>query len=71
MARLPCEKEIPKVPKQWLVNVIYTTVGEPFANWAKGRIMERNEAVTLEKDLNIQVDPEIARAFAASTAVSL
>ena len=32
---LPIEKEIPKLPKQWLINVAYTGVGEDFSKWVK------------------------------------
>jgi len=46
MERLPCEKEIVKLPKQFLINVIYTIVGDDFATWVKNRINERNAKVT-------------------------
>ena len=71
MKRLPCEKEIVKLPKQYLTNVIYTIVGQDFANWVRARIEERNAKVQKEKDLMIAVDPAIAAAFQNSTAVSL
>ena len=45
MKRLPEEKEIIKLPKQYLTNVIYTIVGEDFANWVRARIEERNAKV--------------------------
>ena len=71
MDKLPIEKEILKIPKQWIVNLVYTVAGEPFAVWVRDKVKERNEAVALKKDLNINVDPEIAQAFQNSTAVSL
>ena len=37
----------------------------------KLRVEARNERVALEKDINISVDPEIAKAFNMSTSVSL
>ena len=61
--RLPCEKEIVKLPKQYLINVIYTVVGEQFAVWVKAKIDERNAKVTSDKDMMINVDPDIAAAF--------
>ena len=71
MKRLPCEKEIIKLPKQYLTNVIYTIVGQDFANWVRAKIEERNAKVQKDKDLMIAVDPAIAAAFQNSTAVSL
>jgi hypothetical protein len=41
----------------------YTVVGEDFAIWIKKKITDRNLKVTKEKDLQIAVDPEIARIF--------
>ena len=71
MKRLPCEKEIIKLPKQYLTNVIYTIVGKDFATWVRAKIEERNAKVSKDKDLMIAVDPAIAAAFQSSTAVSL
>lgn len=68
---LPCLKEIPKVPKQWLVNIIYSVVGENFELWVHDRISKRNEKVTIAKDLNILIDPTVLAAFQRSNAVSL
>ena len=45
MERLPCEKEIVKLPKQYLVNVIYTVVGQQFSDWVRAKIEERNAKV--------------------------
>ena len=38
--------------------------------WVQERINERNEKVKADKDMVIDMDPEIARIFHASTAVS-
>ena len=67
---LPDKIEVRKCPKQWIVNVIYTIVKDDFGQWVKEQIEERNIKVAIEKDLMIDMDPEIAEAFAASTAVS-
>ena len=45
-------------------------MGEPFQNWVNQRCTERNEKVAIEKDLSIQLDANIAKAFHASTAIS-
>jgi hypothetical protein len=42
MAHLPILKELEKVPKQWLVNTIYSIIGDDFAEWVSIRIKERN-----------------------------
>ena len=58
------------MPKQWLVNMVYSLVQEDFAKWVKGHINARNQKVTITHNLLIDMDPEVAAAFAASTAVS-
>ena len=39
---LPDEKELDKVPKQWLANVLYKVTDQKFLNWVKQRILFRN-----------------------------
>ena len=58
------------MPKQWVVNVASSIFGSEFTDWVKDRIEERNLKVTVEKDVNISIDLEIAAAFNQSTAVS-
>ena len=62
--------ELPKVPKQWLANVCATLLEEKFSNWVKEQIKARHEKVTVNKDLGIQMDPEMAKIFNESTVVS-
>ena len=66
----PIAKELLKLPRQWIINVAVTVVGEPFRAWVKEQISARNIKVATEKDLNISLDPEIAACFRASNAVS-
>ena len=33
MGHMPILKEMTKLPKQWIVNVAYTLLGDPFADW--------------------------------------
>ena len=56
---LPDEKERFKLPKQWIVNITYTIAGDDFAEWVKEAIETRNRKVTIEKDLMIDMDPDI------------
>jgi len=51
--------------------VIATVTGESFINWVSQRINERNAAIVKDRNLGIQMDPEVAAAFHNSTAVSL
>ena len=67
---LPDLVEIPRLPKEFLANISYTVVGKSFSDWVKQQIEARNEKITVEKQLNIDLDPELAAAFNASTAVS-
>ena len=50
--------------------MVYSLVQEDFAAWVKGHIDARNQKVTVTHNLLIDMDPEVAAAFAASTAVS-
>jgi hypothetical protein len=59
----PDGREQAKLPKQWVVNVCSSIFGEEFQQWVKDRIEARNAKVAIEKDVNISVDPEIAKAF--------
>ncbi len=67
---MPDQQEIHKVPKQWLANVANSILKNIFSDWVKHQVEIRNRAVTEKKDMLIEMDPEIAAAFAASTKVS-
>lgn len=71
MTALPAvKKEVLKLPRAYIANVIYTMVGKDFENWAAARIQARNEKVVKEKEMAIAMDPEIAEIFKQSTSVS-
>jgi hypothetical protein len=53
----PEAKELCKIPKGWLCNITYSVVGETFAEWVRQRIVERNQRVTVKRDLNINIQP--------------
>ena len=67
---LPEDRDMHKVPRQWLINVTYTIIGEPFSKWVKKEIVDRNEALAKKQNLLIEMDPEIARAFHSSHNIS-
>ena len=71
MAALPLVKtEVDKLPRQYIANIICTLVGKAFEEWIDARVNARHEKRAEEGNLNIQMDPEIARIFLESTAVS-
>ena len=66
----PIKQEIRKLPKQWIANVAYSVLGDDFSDWVKEQIEARNEHVAQKGNLFIELDPDVAAAFEASTAVS-
>ena len=70
MKHMPDVKEIPKLPKQWIINVASTIVGDEFDQWILQKIFERNEKFAEDNNLHISVDPEVAAAIKASNAIS-
>ena len=67
---LPIAKELLKLPKQFLVNVMYSVIGDAFADWVKQRVVARNTKIVEVQQLGIDMDPEVAAAFTSSTAIS-
>ena len=68
---LPSEqREVEKLPRQYIANVIYTVVGPVFKQWVDGEINKRNAKIIEDQDLAIDMDPEIYAAFMASKHVS-
>ena len=55
---------------QWILNVCYTIIGEPFQQFVRERSDERNETLAEKQDLNIAIDPEILEVIKNSTAIS-
>ena len=49
MEALPIvQKEVKKLPRQYIGNVIFTLVGEPFRQWVLERVESRNERCTVD-----------------------
>ena len=67
---LPDESEWDKLPKQWLINIVNSVVEDEFTAWVKERIEERNSGIVKKKNLGINMDVDVMKAFLASTAVS-
>ena len=66
----PIEKEVKKLPRQYIANVIYTVVGTQFAKWVEAQMKKRNDKIKADQDMMIDMDPEIAAIFQASQSVS-
>ena len=62
--------EMKKVPKEWVGNMAYSILGDTFAAWVRAQINARNDKLRAQGDLHIDLDPDIAAAFEASTAVA-
>jgi hypothetical protein len=64
---LPEAKELPKVPRQWLANVIFSVAGQPFADWVDQVIQQRNSKIVANDNRFVAMDPEVYAAFQASS----
>jgi hypothetical protein len=67
---LPPIREIRKMPRSYVCNVIFTCLGDKFQSWVDQRCKERNDNIAVDKDLNIQLDENVAKAFHNSNAIS-
>ena len=57
---LPDPPDLPKVPKQWIINVCSAVIGQPFRSWVAAQIEARNALMASKKDVMISMDPEMA-----------
>ena len=64
------EKETLKMPRQYIANVINTIVGEPFAKWVTSKVNQRHAQIAEERDMHIEMDPQVAAVYQKSQAVS-
>ena len=62
--------ELPKTPKQWIANVCATILEDQFTDWVKHQINTSYNKVADKKDIMIQMDPQMAKIFHDSIAVS-
>ena len=67
---LPDPRDIPMLPRQWLLNVCYCIIGPDFAEFVRGQIENRNTKLAERNDMNVEIDPEILAVIQASTHVS-
>ena len=67
---LPSGPDIDRVGRQWLCNVVYTIAGPDFAAWVEDKVDARNLRAADTGNLDLELDPEVFKAFKASTQVS-
>ena len=64
MQALPKDrKEVLKMPRQYIANVVYTCIGDDFQAWVGVGIEARNQKVKDDRDMDIKMDPEIFAIF--------
>ena len=63
------EREIKKLPRAWIFSIINTLDGE-FGKWIEIKKKERVALLVKERELGINMDPEIARIFRSCSAIS-
>lgn len=52
-----------KIPRDYLINIIYTVVGDEFEKWVMQRAKARNDKLNSSNDLLLDFDPEIVKIF--------
>ena len=67
---LPEDRDMHKVPRQGLINVVYTILCAPFKAWGQNEIETRNNELAKKQNLLIEMDSEIAKAFHSSVNIS-
>ena len=67
---LPDEVDLPKIPRQWIIDVCATVLGDNFREWVHDQVEERNHDMAIKKEMMISIDPQMAAKFQASTHVS-
>ena len=63
------KREVDKLPRAYIANCIFTITGQAFQDWVNKQVAERNAKLAREQD-TIQMDPQIAAIYMASTTVS-
>ena len=63
---LPDERELYKLPRDWVISVIFTIKGEAFTTWVKDLVDKRDDAFMDKKNQYIEIDPEFLDIFKKS-----
>ena len=70
MEYLPDQRDMHRLPRQYIVNVVHTVVGQPIKDFVNAAIKARNDQVAENRHLILELDPEIAEAFKQSLNIS-
>ena len=70
MNYLPDKRDIKRLPRYFIVNIIFTVVGQPIKDFVSKGVVERNNQIAENRNLLIDLDPEIADAFKQSVNIS-
>ena len=63
MQHLPDKRDLHRLPRQYIVNVMYSILGDPIRLMVKEAIRARNDIVAENRNLLIELDPAVANAF--------
>jgi len=69
-AYLPDAKEHAQLPRQWIINIVFTVGGDDFGLWAQQQQDNRNNKMAADNNLLIDIDPEIKRVLDQSKFIS-
>ena len=64
---LPAQKEMMALPREYLITVLHSILGEDFKKWVDQQIAQRDLASKINMNENISMDPEIAKIFMEAT----
>ena len=67
---LPEASEWNRLPRQFLLNLAATVIGEPFEKWVSAQIEACNAKIAKDQNLMVDLDPDVYRAFMNSSHVS-
>ena len=67
---LPEKRDIHRLPRNFIVNLLYTLIGDEIKHFVKGIVEIRNQAVVENQRMALELDDDIRRAFEVSTTVT-
>ena len=64
-------EEIERLPRSFIINVLYSLKGESFKKSVNRKMEERNQRLIEKQDIGLELDDEVKAAFLKSTQVSV
>ena len=59
-----------RIGRTWLCNMLNTVIGARFNMWVSECVKQRNEKIAADRNLDLELDPHVAKLFQNSTSVS-